>query len=111
MISASLDAWLRLSSSIQPKLRIMIRYRRRRDTNRRWQPCVESEAVQEVSDREVARCFRVSRMSANRVAGGGRWLLVTGRRWRRRALVVAGASSPRLSCQLQAVLEAGPAAA
>src|SRR5450755_4016040 len=32
MISASLDAWLRLSS-IQPKTRIVIRYRRRRDTN------------------------------------------------------------------------------
>src|SRR5450755_4955698 len=34
MISTSLDEWLRLSSSSQPKTRIMMRYRRRRDTSR-----------------------------------------------------------------------------
>ena len=34
MISVFLDAWLRPSSSSQPKTRIMIRYSRRRDTNR-----------------------------------------------------------------------------
>ena len=34
MISASLDAWPRPSRSSRPKTRIMIRHRRRRDTNR-----------------------------------------------------------------------------
>lgn len=33
MISASFDAWLRASSISQPKTRIVIRYRRRKDTN------------------------------------------------------------------------------
>src|SRR4030088_543601 len=34
MISASLHAWLRARSTSQPRTRIMIRYRRRSDTNR-----------------------------------------------------------------------------
>jgi hypothetical protein len=42
MISASLDAWLRPSSNSQPKTRIMIRYRRRRDTNRDPAPTCSS---------------------------------------------------------------------
>jgi hypothetical protein len=41
VISASSDAWLRPSSS-QPKTRTMIRYRRRRDTNRDPAPACPS---------------------------------------------------------------------
>jgi hypothetical protein len=38
MISASLDAWLRASSTSQPKTRTMIRYRRRSATDRDLAP-------------------------------------------------------------------------
>jgi hypothetical protein len=41
MSSASFDAWLRASS--QPKTRIMIRYRRRKDTNRDLAPTRPSD--------------------------------------------------------------------
>src|SRR6266851_6263027 len=66
MISASLDAWLRPSSSSQPKTRIMIRYRRRRDTTailpqpadlakpQVTAPASSSEAVQAVRVEQAA---------------------------------------------------------
>ena len=59
------------------------------------------------SDREVARRFRVSRMSANRwrraLAAGGREALAT------KGAGGANASSPRHSCdELDTALDAGP---
>ena len=62
------------------------------------------------SDREVARRFRVS-AGCRRTGGGGRWPPAGGRRWPRRG---AGGAKCKLSpaqlAELEAVLEAGPAA-
>ena len=61
------------------------------------------------SDREVARRFRVS--GCRRTGGGGRWPPAAGRPCCRKALVVAPRKlSPAQVRELEAVLEAGPAA-